>query len=121
MKDLQVTKATSEDIINMISEVIDCFNKALYETYTTDTYDNTTDTYDKEDSPKNEQEKKPTVQKPLPKRPNNDVSEKQANDIKTLVSEYIGTMVKPFCKLSDETLSNKSIELFDFAAWLLNK
>ena len=47
MKDLQVTKATSEDIINMISEVIDCFNKALYETYTTDTYD-------KEDSPKNE-------------------------------------------------------------------
>ena len=109
MKDLQVTKVTSEDIINMISEVIDCFNKALYETY------------DKEDSPKNEQEKKPTVQKPLPKRPNNDVSEKQANDIKKLVSEYIGTMVEPFCKLSDETLSNKSIELFDFAAWLLNK
>lgn len=114
MKDLQVTKVTSEDIINMISEVIDCFNKALYETYTTDTYDN-------EDSPKNEQEKKPTVQKPLPKRPNNDVSEKQTNDIKKLVSEYIDTMVEPFCKLSDETLSNKSIELFDFAAWLLNK
>ena len=114
MKDLQVTKATSEDIINMISEVIDCFNKALYETYTTDTYD-------KEHSPKNEQEKKPVIQNPLPKRPNNDVSEKQANDIKELVSEYIGTMVEPFCKLSDETLSNKSIELFDFAAWLLNK
>ena len=114
MKDLQVTKATSEDIINMISEVIDCFNKALYETYTTDTYNN-------EDLQKDEQEKKQTVQKPLPKRPNNDVSEKQANDIKKLVSEYIGTMVEPFCKLSDETLSNKSIELFDFAAWLLNK
>lgn len=109
MKDLQVTKATSEDIINMISEVIDCFNKALYETY------------DKEDLQKDEQEKKPTVQKPLPKRPNNDVSEKQANDIKKLVSEYIDTMVEPFCKLSDETLSNKAIELFDFAAWLLNK
>lgn len=109
MKDLQVTKATSEDIINMISEVIDCFNKALYETY------------DKEDLQKNEQEKKQTVQKPLPKRPNNDVSEKQANDIKELVSEYIDTMVEPFCKLSDETLSNKAIELFDFAAWLLNK
>ena len=114
MKDLQVTKATSEDIINMISEVIDCFNKALYETYTTDTYNN-------EDLQKDEQEKKQTVQKSLPKRPNNDVSEKQANDIKKLVSEYISTMVEPFCKLSDETLSNKSIELFDFAAWLLNK
>ena len=109
MKDLQVTKATSEDIINMISEVIVCFNKALYETS------------DKEDSLKNEQEKKQTVQKPLPNRPNNDVSEKQANDIKELVSEYIDTMVEPFCKLSDETLSNKAIELFDFAAWLLNK
>ena len=114
MKDLQATKVTSEDIINMISEVIDCFNKSLYETYITDTYD-------KEDSSKNEQEKKPFIQKSLPKRPNNDVSEKQTNDIKKLVSEYIDTMVEPFCKLSDETLSNKAIELFDFAAWLLNK
>ena len=114
MQDLQLNKITNKEIIKKSSKDIDRYNKALYETYTTDTYD-------KEHSPKNEQEKKPVIQKPLPKRPNNDVSEKQANDIKELVSEYIDTMVEPFCKLSDETLSNKAIELFDFAAWLLNK
>ena len=57
----------------------------------------------------------------LPKRPDMALNDKQRQDVKSLVWEYINTMIVPFCKLNDQAKTDKALELYDFAAWLLKK